>query len=149
MITRRGFIGSLAGGLLAGPLAAEAQPARVYRVGVVLQGGPYFAAIDGLRDGLRELGLEEGKQFVLHVPLRIELRRLRSLKLIGMRGDHRVGEGERAGPEWLAAAPLPHSTAGCARKMCGNSRGRFADRAAGTQGSPLCHRRGQDAGAQA
>jgi ABC-type uncharacterized transport system substrate-binding protein len=36
-------------------------------VGVVLQGGPYSAAIDGLRDGLRELGLEEGKHFVLHV----------------------------------------------------------------------------------
>jgi putative ABC transport system substrate-binding protein len=36
-------------------------------VGVILQGGPYFAAIDGLRAGLKELGLEEGKQFVLYV----------------------------------------------------------------------------------
>ncbi len=53
--------------LFALPLAVEAQQARVYRVGVVLQGGSYSAAIDGLRDGLRELGLEEGKQFVLHV----------------------------------------------------------------------------------
>ena len=53
--------------LFAVPLAVEAQQARAYRVGVVLQGGPYFAAIDGLRDGLKELGLEEGKQFVLHV----------------------------------------------------------------------------------
>ena len=35
-------------------------------MGVVLHGGPYSSAIDGLRDGLRELGLEEGKQFVLH-----------------------------------------------------------------------------------
>jgi len=51
----------------AAPLAVEAQQARVYRVGVVLQGGPYSPAVDGLRDGLRELGLEEGKQFVLHV----------------------------------------------------------------------------------
>jgi len=34
---------------------------------VIHQGGPYSAVIDGLRDGLRELGLEEGKQFVLHV----------------------------------------------------------------------------------
>ena len=49
------------------PLAAEAQPARVYRVGVVLHGSPYYSAIDGLRDGLRELGFEEGKQFVLSV----------------------------------------------------------------------------------
>ena len=48
-------------------LAAEAQQARVYRVGVILHGGPFYAAIDGLRDGLRELGLEEGKQLVFHV----------------------------------------------------------------------------------
>src|SRR2546427_11650255 len=53
--------------LFAAPFAAEAQQARVYRIGVILQGGPYFAAIDGLRDGLRELGLEEGKPFVLDV----------------------------------------------------------------------------------
>jgi putative ABC transport system substrate-binding protein len=53
--------------LFALPLAVEAQQARVYRVGVVIQGGPYFSAIDGLRDGLRELGLEEGTHFVLHV----------------------------------------------------------------------------------
>ena len=49
------------------PLAVEAQQARIYRVGVVLQGGPYSAAVEGLRDGLKDLGLEEGKQFVLHV----------------------------------------------------------------------------------
>jgi len=53
--------------LFAAPFAVEAQQARVYRIGVILQGGPYYAAIDGLRDGLRELGLEEGKQFVLDV----------------------------------------------------------------------------------
>ncbi|MSQ63666.1 MAG: ABC transporter substrate-binding protein, partial [Betaproteobacteria bacterium] len=52
----------------AAPLVAEAQPARVFRVGVVLQGGDaYYAAIDGLRDGLKALGLEDGKQVVLHV----------------------------------------------------------------------------------
>ena len=47
--------------------AAEAQPARVYRIGVILLGGPYSLAVDGLRAGLRELGFEEGKQFVLDV----------------------------------------------------------------------------------
>jgi len=53
---------------LAQPLAAEAQQAeKLPRIGVVLQGGSYAAAIAGLRDGLRELGLEEGKQFLLHV----------------------------------------------------------------------------------
>ena len=62
---RRSFLSTLA--VLAAPLAAEAQPARVYRVGVVFQGGPYVDVIDGLRDGLKGLGLEEGKQFVLVV----------------------------------------------------------------------------------
>ena len=64
---RRAFLGTLGGGLLASSLAAEAQQARVYRVGVVLQGGPYLGAVDGLRKGLGELGLEEGKQLILHV----------------------------------------------------------------------------------
>jgi putative ABC transport system substrate-binding protein len=66
MIHRRIFVTGIAT-MLAAPLGVEAQQARVYRIGVILQGGPYSAAIDGLRDGLRELGLEEGKQFVLHV----------------------------------------------------------------------------------
>jgi hypothetical protein len=58
---RRTFMALVSGGLLAAPLAAEAQPARVYRVGVVLQGGPYSGAVDGLRKRLAELELEEGK----------------------------------------------------------------------------------------
>jgi putative tryptophan/tyrosine transport system substrate-binding protein len=47
--------------------SVEAQPTRPYRVGVLLLGGPHSSTIDGLRDGLRELGLEEDKQFILHV----------------------------------------------------------------------------------
>ena len=53
--------------VLTPPMVVEAQQARLYRVGVVLQGGSYSAAVDGLRDGLKDLGLEEGKQVVLHV----------------------------------------------------------------------------------
>jgi putative ABC transport system substrate-binding protein len=45
----------------------EAQQAKVYRVGVIHQGGPYRAVVDGLRDGLRQLGYEEGKQIVLEI----------------------------------------------------------------------------------
>jgi putative ABC transport system substrate-binding protein len=52
---------------LATPLTADAQQLRIYRVGAVHQGGLYGPAIDGLRDGLRELGLEEGKQLVIKV----------------------------------------------------------------------------------
>ncbi len=66
-MNRRAFLTALSGSLLAAPLAAKAQQARAYRIGVILQGGPYSEAIDGLRNGLKELGLEEGKQFVLHV----------------------------------------------------------------------------------
>jgi putative ABC transport system substrate-binding protein len=66
--TRRAFIRTLAGALLAAPLAARAQQAgKKYRVGIVLQGGPYYAMIDGLRDGLKELGFEEGRQYILHI----------------------------------------------------------------------------------
>ena len=54
--------------LLAVPLGVRAQQDRIYRVGVIHQGGgSYEQALKGLRDGLKEQGLEEGKQFVLHV----------------------------------------------------------------------------------
>jgi putative tryptophan/tyrosine transport system substrate-binding protein len=66
-VDRRRFLQAATASLLVAPLTAEAQSARVYRVGVILQGGPYFGAVDGLRKGLGELGLEEGKQFILHV----------------------------------------------------------------------------------
>jgi len=46
---------------------AGAQGARVYRIGVVEQGGPYGLAIEGLREGLREGGLEEGRHYTLQV----------------------------------------------------------------------------------
>src|SRR6202171_5274733 len=58
----------LGGGLLTAPLAAEAQPVgKKYRVGVVLEGGPFYRTIDGMRDGLKELGFEEGTQYILHI----------------------------------------------------------------------------------
>lgn len=36
-----------------------------YRIGVLLPGGPLYETVDGLRQGLRELGLKEGNQFSL------------------------------------------------------------------------------------
>ena len=62
MISRRAFIGGLAGGLLAAPLAVEAQPAaKVPRVGLLglgsAESSPLFEA---LRQGLRERGWVEG-----------------------------------------------------------------------------------------
>jgi putative ABC transport system substrate-binding protein len=45
----------------------QAQQPKVYRVGVITAGGPYYEVIDGLRAGLKQLGLEEGKQFILEI----------------------------------------------------------------------------------
>ncbi|MFI5326913.1 MAG: ABC transporter substrate-binding protein [Candidatus Rokuibacteriota bacterium] len=64
---RRAFMGIIAGGLLAAPLAAEGQQSpRVYRIGVV---SPISATpnptVDALRQGLRELGYVEGQHFIL------------------------------------------------------------------------------------
>jgi putative ABC transport system substrate-binding protein len=50
--------------ILASAHLAEAQQPKAYRVGVITAGGAWYATIDGLRVGLRELGLEEGKQFI-------------------------------------------------------------------------------------
>ncbi len=47
--------------------AVEAQQPKVYRVGVITAGGAWYETIDGLRVGLRKLGLEEGKQFTLTI----------------------------------------------------------------------------------
>ena len=46
--------------------SAKAQQ-KVSRIGVVLPAGPLYEALDGLKDGLRELGLEEGKQYALTI----------------------------------------------------------------------------------
>lgn len=46
---------------------AEAQLPKVYRVGVILEGGLLSLTIDGLQDGLRELGYEIGRNYVLEI----------------------------------------------------------------------------------
>jgi hypothetical protein len=51
-MNRRAFVTGL-GAVLAAQRAAGAQQSRVYRVGVILQGGPYVDTVNGLRDGLR------------------------------------------------------------------------------------------------
>ena len=63
---RRAFIGSLVGGLLATPLAAQAQPAgKVPRIGALVVASPGFAPIEGFRQGLRELGYVEGRNIAV------------------------------------------------------------------------------------
>ena len=53
--------------VLGGSFSAEAQQAKVYRVGVLVPGPAWYEIIDGLRVGLKELRLEEGKQFTLTI----------------------------------------------------------------------------------
>jgi putative ABC transport system substrate-binding protein len=53
--------------LVVAGVVAQAQQAKVYRVGVLLPGEPWYETIDGLRVGLRQLGFEEGKQFILAI----------------------------------------------------------------------------------
>src|SRR6202521_3928307 len=58
----------------------QAQQAKVYRVGVIHEGGPFYAVVEGLKDGLRELGFEQGKHYLLEI---------RDLK-----GDWKLAEAE-------------------------------------------------------
>ena len=69
MMDRRAFIGSLAGGLLAAPLAAEAQPGEVFRIGVLGTSPPTDPAAVRLWGvffhRLRELGYMEGQNLTV------------------------------------------------------------------------------------
>ncbi len=63
---RRAFITTLTGGLLAAPLAAEAQQAgKVYKIGFLRAGEPPKFWIDEFREGLRELGYVEGQNMAI------------------------------------------------------------------------------------
>jgi ABC-type uncharacterized transport system substrate-binding protein len=63
---RRAFIGSLAGGLLAAPLAAGAQPAgRLPRIGYLGTRTPSDFGLDAFRQGLGELGWVENQNIVI------------------------------------------------------------------------------------
>jgi putative ABC transport system substrate-binding protein len=66
--TRREFIGALAGGLLAAPLAAEAQaPAKIPRIGFLSASSSTDPGkrIEAFRQGLRELGYVEGQNIAI------------------------------------------------------------------------------------
>jgi putative ABC transport system substrate-binding protein len=69
MIDRRCFLGLLSVAPLAGPRAAEAQPARtVRRIGYLDQGsaGRNRAYVEAFRQGLRDLGWIEGQSVTVH-----------------------------------------------------------------------------------
>jgi putative tryptophan/tyrosine transport system substrate-binding protein len=65
---RRMFIGCVAGGLLAAPLAVRAQQVgKVYRIGMLeaIPAAQNAANLDALRKGLRDLGYVEGRNLVI------------------------------------------------------------------------------------
>jgi len=65
---RIGLAVGLTTSLALAPLAAEAQiPRNAPRVGIIYVSGHHQVVVDGLRQGLRELGLEEGKHFALDI----------------------------------------------------------------------------------
>jgi len=74
--------------------AAHAQQARTHRIGVVLEGGDE-ATIEGLRDGLKELGLSEPRDYTLDV---------RNLK-----GDPNAAEAAASGSELSTFPGQPRS----------------------------------------
>ena len=64
---RRTFIGGVAGSLLCAPIAARAQPEKVYRVGILetVPASRNAANLDALRKGLRDLGYVEGRNLII------------------------------------------------------------------------------------
>ncbi len=63
---RRAFISTLAGGLLATPLAVNAQQTgKVYRIGFLSPGPGPSSSTEAFRQGLRELGYVEGRNFII------------------------------------------------------------------------------------
>ena len=66
-VNRRIFLSMVIALIIVPFYRAEAGQAKVYRVGVILQGGPTYQVVDGLREGLKELGLEEGKLLILEI----------------------------------------------------------------------------------
>jgi putative ABC transport system substrate-binding protein len=67
-LERRTFMASVSGGLLATPLAAQAQPAgKVWRVGYLGNSTPTMESslVEGFRTGLREHGYREGQNIAV------------------------------------------------------------------------------------
>ena len=69
LVNRRGFIGALAGGVLAAPLAAQAQSAgKLWRIGWLYEGAPPAASstIDIFREEFRKLGYVDTRDYLIH-----------------------------------------------------------------------------------
>ena len=70
MVSRRGFLYGSTAALIAPRSADTQQTRKVYRIGFLRNGPPPETFVDGLRQGLREVGYIEGQnisiEFGLH-----------------------------------------------------------------------------------
>jgi len=114
MMDRRAFLGTLAGGLLAAPVAVEAQQqaGRIPRIGVLYSGlsGASVPALEGFRQGLRELGYVQAKNIAIEYRFAEgKLDRLPNLaaELVRLKVDVIVASG---GTESILAAKNATST---------------------------------------
>lgn len=65
---RREVVGFLLGSFtLLFACSLDAQQSKIYRVGIVREGGPDIAAVEGLKEGLKELGLIEGTNYAIEM----------------------------------------------------------------------------------
>ena len=66
-MNRKSSILAVGAAFLLSVTQVRAQQSKVHRIGVLLPGGALYETVDGLKAGLREVGLEEGKQFTLTI----------------------------------------------------------------------------------
>src|SRR5260370_19820146 len=65
-LRRREFVALLGGAAVACPLSATGQQAKkVWRIGCIVGGSSLSSGLDGIPEGMRELGHAEGKDFVI------------------------------------------------------------------------------------
>jgi len=103
-VNRRAFVTGL-GAVLAAPLTAEAQEAgKVHRIGLFHVGLDHVPpSLDGIRDGLKTLGYEEGKSVRLDFPNLADEGRARRGDEGGRRGQAARAEhdlGSRRDPDF-------------------------------------------------
>ena len=117
MIDRRAFIGTLAGGLLAAPLAAEAEQARpgVPRIGLLSSGPTGGPDMAGFGRGLRDLGYVDGQNIVIehrYAKSYDELPRL-AAELVGLKVDVIFAQGSpsaQVARDSIRATPVVFTT---------------------------------------
>jgi putative ABC transport system substrate-binding protein len=109
-VERRTFLGTVTRGVLSVPLAAEAQPGKVPRVGFlsVDAAAEAAAAINAFRQGLHELGHVEGKNIVIEWRFaegRLDRLATLATELVGLPIDVAVTNDGLAVQSFRAASP--------------------------------------------